>query len=126
MKHLKTYTKLFESLSEDLSDILLEINDETYWQAECWNRYPVTQNGRWVVIIQTVDDEGEYVRSHKPLPIVIETIERAIEFMMSEGFTNHVITSHFDDGDEYDEITLGEVQYLDVWPNNFIRIVFWK
>ena len=40
MKHLKTY-KIFESVSGDLTDILLEINDETYWKMGCYYK-----NGR--------------------------------------------------------------------------------
>jgi hypothetical protein len=129
MKHLKTY-KIFESVSGDLTDILLEINDETYWKAECW---PESQIGKWVVIIKTVDEDEEYeLEGQRPLPIVIESIERAIDFMNGEGFTNYQIT--FENTDdiykggsaEFEEITLDEISDLDVWPNNFIRIEFWK
>ena len=129
MKHLKTY-KIFESVGVDLTDILLEINDETYWKAECW---PESQTGKWVVIIKTVDEDEEYeLEGQTPLPIVIESIERAIDFMNGEGFTNYQIT--FENTDdiykggsaEFEEITLDEVSDLDVWPNNFIRIEFWK
>ena len=129
MKHLKTY-KIFESVSGDLTDILLEINDETYWKAECW---PESQTGKWAVIIKTVDEDEEYeLEGQRPLPIVIESIERAIDFMNGEGFTNYQIT--FENTDdiykggsaEFEEITLDEVSDLDVWPNNFIRIEFWK
>ena len=123
MKHLKTY-KIFESVGVDLTDILLEINDETYWQAECW---PESQTGKWVVIIKTVDEDEEYeLEGQRPLPIVIESIERAIDFMNGEGFTNYQITFDNEDDNQYEEITLEEVSDLDVWPNNFIRIEFWK
>lgn len=123
MRHLKTY-KLFESVGVDLTDILLEINDETYWKAECW---PESQTGKWVVIIKTVDEDEEYeLEGQRPLPIVIESIERAIDFMNGEGFTNYQITFETDEDDQYEEITLEEVSDLDVWPNNFIRIEFWK
>jgi hypothetical protein len=123
MRHLKTY-KLFESVGVDLTDILLEINDETYWQAECW---PESQTGKWVVIIKTVDEDEEYeLEGQRPLPIVIESIERAIDFMNSEGFANYQITFDNEDDNQYEEITLEEVSDLDVWPNNFIRIEFWK
>ena len=123
MKHLKTY-KLFESVGLDLTDILLEINDETYWKAECW---PESQTGKWVVIIKTVDEDEEYeLEGQTPLPIVIESIERAIDFMNGEGFTNYQITFDNEDDNQYEEITLEEVSDLDVWPNNFIRIEFWK
>jgi len=129
MKHLKTYM-LFESVGEDLSDILLEINDETYWKAECW---PESQDEKWVVVIQTVDDDEEYeLEGQTPLPIVIESIERAIDFMNKEGFTHYQITFENDDdihkggSAEFEEITLEDVPGLDVWPNNFIRIEFWK
>lgn len=123
MKHLKTY-KLFESVSVDLTDILLEINDETYWKAECW---PQSQDGKWVVVIQTIDEDEEYeLEGQRPLPIVIESIERSIDFMNGEGFTNYQITFDNEDDNQYEEITLEEVSDLDVWPNNFIRIEFWK
>ena len=129
MRHLKTYM-LFESVGEDLSDILLEINDETYWKAECWSE---SQDGKWVVVIQTVDDDEEYeLEGQTPLPIVIESIERAIDFMNKEGFTHYQITFENDDdirkggSAEFEEITLEDVPGLDVWPNNFIRIEFWK
>ena len=123
MRHLKTY-KLFESVGVDLTDILLEINDETYWQAECW---PESQTGKWVVIIKTVDEDEEYeLEGQRPLPIVIESIERAIDFMNGEGFTNYQITFDNEDDNQYEEITLEEVSDLDVWSNNFIRIEFWK
>ena len=123
MRHLKTY-KLFESVGVDLTDILLEINDETYWQAECW---PESQTGKWVVIIKTVDEDEEYeLEGQRPLPIVIESIERAIDFMNGEGFTNYQITFDNEDDNQYEEINLEEVSDLDVWPNNFIRIEFWK
>ena len=123
MRHLKTY-KIFESVGVDLTDILLEINDETYWQAECW---PESQTGKWVVIIKTVDEDEEYeLEGQRPLPIVIESIERTIDFMNVEGFTNYQITFDNEDDNQYEEITLEEVSDLDVWPNNFIRIEFWK
>ena len=123
MRHLKTY-KLFESVGVDLTDILLEINDETYWKAECW---PESQTGKWVVIIKTVDEDEEYeLEGQRPLPIVIESIERSIDFMNGEGFTNYQITFDNEDDNQYEEITLEEVSDLDVWSNNFIRIEFWK
>jgi hypothetical protein len=123
MRHLKTY-KIFESVGVDLTDILLEINDETYWKAECW---PQSQDGKWVVVIKTVDEDEEYeLEGQRPLPIVIETIERSIDFMNGEGFTNYQITFDNEDDNQYEEINLEEVSDLDVWPNNFIRIEFWK
>ena len=123
MRHLKTY-KLFESVGVDLTDILLEINDETYWKAECW---PESQTGKWVVVIKTVDEDEEYeLEGQRPLPIVIESIERSIDFMNGEGFTNYQITFDNEDDNQYEEITLEGVSDLDVWPNNFIRIEFWK
>ena len=129
MKYLKTY-QLFESVDVDLSDILLEINDETYWQAECW---PESQDGKWIVIIKTVDEDEEYkLEGLTPPPIVIESIKRAIDFMNGEGFTNYQITFENDDdihkggSAEFEEINLEDVPDLDVWSNNFIRIGFWK
>ena len=75
MKHLKTY-KLFESVGVDLTDILLEINDETYWKAECW---PESQTGKWVVIIKTVDEDEEYESEYERLNDEITTIQEEIQ-----------------------------------------------
>jgi hypothetical protein len=123
MKHLKTY-KIFESVGVDLTDILLEINDETYWKAECW---PESQTGKWVVVIKTVDEDEEYeLEGQTPPPVVIESIERSIDFMNSEGFTNYQITFEMNEDDQIEEINLEAVSDLDVWSNNFIRIEFWK
>ena len=129
MRHLKTY-KIFESVGGDLPDIFLEVNDEPIWKAEVW---PDSKNGKWIVVIQTVDEDEEYeLEGQTPPPIVIESIERAIDFMNGEGFTNYQIT--FENTDdiykggsaEFEEINLEDVPGLDVWPNNFIRIEFWK
>ena len=129
MRHLKTY-KIFESVGGDLPDIFLEVNDEPIWKAEVW---PDSQNGKWIVVIQTVDEDEEHeLEGQTPPPIVIESIERAIDFMNGEGFTNYQIT--FENTDdiykggsaEFEEINLEDVPGLDVWPNNFIRIEFWK
>jgi len=123
MKHLKSY-KLFESAGADLQDILLEINDEPLWKAECWAD---SQQGKWVVIIQTVDEDEEYeLEGQTPPPVVIEAIERSIDFMNSEGFTNYQITFEMDEDDQIEEITPDDLSDLDVWSNNFIRIEFWK
>lgn len=123
MKYLKSY-KIFESTGDDLSDIFLEVNDETYWKAKVW---PESQSGKWVVVIQTVDEDEEYeLEGLTPAPVVIESIERSIDFMNSEGFINYGITFELEDDDQYEEISLEDVSDLDVWPNNFIRIEFWK
>ena len=123
MRYLKTY-KLFESVGKDLPDILIDINDESYWRAECW---PDSQRQKWVVVIQTVDEDEEYeLEGQTPPKSVIETIERVIDFMNFEGFSNYQITFETDEDDQYEEITLDEVPGLDVWSNNFIRIEFWK
>jgi hypothetical protein len=128
MKHLKSY-KIFESAGQDLSDIFLEVNDELLWKVECWfeNHRSDSKDGKWVVVIQTVDEDEEYeLEGQIPPPVVIESIERSIDFMNGEGFTNYQITFENEDDDEYLEISLEEVKDLDVWPNNFIRIEFWK
>ena len=123
MKYLKSY-KIFESTGDDLSDIFLEVNDETYWKAKVW---PESQSQKWVVVIQTVDEDEEYeLEGLTPAPVVIESIERSIDFMNSEGFINYGITFELEDDDQYEEISLEDVSDLDVWPNNFIRIEFWK
>lgn len=126
MKHLKSY-KIFESAGNDLSDIFLEVNDELLWKAEVW---PDSQSQKWIVVIQTVDEDEEYeLEGQIPPPVVIESIERSIDFMNGEGFTNYQITFENSDSTgsaEFEEINLEEVSDLDVWPNNFIRIEFWK
>lgn len=123
MRYLKSY-KLFESAGPDLQDIFLEVNDESFWEAKVWSD---SQSQKWVVIIQTVDEDDEYeLEGLTPPPVVIESIERAIEFMNGEGFTNYGITFENEDDNQYDEISLEDVSGLDVWGNNFIRIEFWK
>jgi hypothetical protein len=123
MKYLKSY-KIFESAGNDLSDIFLEVNDELLWKAEVWSD---SQSGKWVVVIQTVDEDEEYeLEGLTPPPVVIESIERSVDFMNGEGFTNYQITFENEDDDQYEEISLEEVSDLDVWGNNFIRIEFWK
>ena len=137
MRYLKTYTlyervsketKIFESVGGDLSDIFLEVNDELLWKAECW--LGAERKGdpqKWVVVIQTVDEDEEYeLEGQTPPPVVIESIERSIDFMNGEGFTNYQITFDNEDDNQYEEIELEGVSDLDVWPNNFIRIEFWK
>jgi len=137
MRYLKTYTlyervsketKIFESVGGDLSDIFLEVNDELLWKAECW--LGAERKGdpqKWVVVIQTVDEDEEYeLEGQTPPPVVIESIERSIDFMNGEGFTNYQITFDNEDDNQYEEIDLEGVSDLDVWPNNFIRIEFWK
>jgi len=123
MRHLKTY-KMFESVGGDLSDIFLEVNDETFWKVEVWSD---SQSQKWVVVIQTVDEDEEYeLEGLTPPPVVIESIERSIDFMNGEGFTNYGVTFEMDEDDQIEEIDLEGVSDLDVWPNNFIRIEFWK
>ena len=137
MRHLKTYTlyervsketKLFESVGGDLSDIFLEVNDELLWKAECWLAAERNSDAqKWVVVIQTIDEDEEYeLEGQTPPPIVIESIERAIDFMNVEGFTNYGITFDDEDDNRYEEISLEEVSDLDVWSNDVIRIEFWK
>jgi hypothetical protein len=128
MKHLKSY-KIFESAGQDLSDIFLEVNDELLWKAECWfeNHRSDSKDGKWVVVIQTVDEDGEYeLEGQTPPPVVIECIERSIEFMNGEGFTNYGITFEIEEDDQIEEIDVDGLSDLDVWSNNFIRIEFWK
>ena len=138
MRYLKTYTlyervsketKIFESVGVNLPDILLEINDESLWKAECWfeTHRPDSGDGKWIVVIQTVDEDEEYeLEGQTPPPIVIECIERSIDFMNSEGFTNCGITFEMEEDDQIEEIDIDGLSDLDVWPNNFIRIEFWK
>lgn len=124
MKYLRRFNENLNSIGQDLQDILLEINDESLWKAECW---PDSQVGKWIVVIQTVDEDEEYeLEGQTPPPIVIECIERSIDFMNSEGFTNCGITFEMEEDDQIEEIDIDGLSDLDVWPNNFIRIEFWK
>jgi hypothetical protein len=128
MKYLKKYNKLNESnsINKVINDILLEINDEDLWKADCWKEY-FSGESIWAIIIQTVDEDEEFeLEGQTPPSSVIETIERVIDFMNGEGFTNYKITFEMDEDDQFEEISLEEVSNLDVWPNNFIRIEFWK
>jgi len=123
MKHLRRFNENLNSIGQDLQDILLEINDESLWKAESW------YEEKWIVIIRTVDEDEEYeLEGQTPLPIVIETIERAIDFMSGSGFTNHQITFENTDDvfNQFSIINLEDLPDLDVWPNNFIRIEFTK
>jgi hypothetical protein len=121
-------TKIFESVGGDLSDIFLEVNDELLWKAECWLGAERKGNPqKWVVVIQTVDEDEEYeLEGQTPPPVVIESIERAIDFMNGEGFTNYGIVFIIKCDYRYEEISLEEVSDLDVWSNDIIRIEFWK
>lgn len=123
MKHLRRFNENLNSIGQDLQDILLEINDESLWKAESW------YEEKWIVIIRTIDEDEEYeLEGQTPLPIVIETIERAIDFMSGSGFTNHQITFENTDDvfNQFSIINLEDLPDLDVWPNNFIRIEFTK
>ena len=130
MKHLKTYSKLFESVIGELQDILLDINDEPIWSATSWSNI---NNDKFYVTIETVDEDEEYELEGQTLPpVVIECIKRTIDFMNGEGFTNYCITfeeeseSYKMDDDISDIITLDDLSNLDVWPSSYIRIEFWK
>ena len=127
MRYLKTY-KIFESAGQDLSDIFLEVNDELLWKVECWlGEERGDDPQKWVVVIQTVDEDEEYeLEGQTPPPMVIECIERSIEFMNGEGFTNYGITFEIEEDDQIEEIDVDGLSDLDVWSNNFIRIEFWK
>ena len=126
MKHLRRFNENLNSIGQDLSDIFLEVNDETFWKVESW--YVVSQE-KWVVIIRTVDEDEEYeLEGQTPLPIVIESIERAIDFMSGSGFTNNQITFENTDDvfNQSSSVNLEDFPDLDVWPNNFIKIEFSK
>jgi len=145
MKHLKTY-KIFESHDDVdtnvLRDILLEINDDGYWKTNFWkvdgqDRLYYFYNGDkntsgYVVIIETIrqDVEGEF-EGLKPPPVVIETIKILIDYMNSEGFTEHRITFEEVESEDsvimsFDSDDVDGLADLEVWSNNFIRIEFWK
>lgn len=123
MKHLKSY-KLFESVGQDIEEMLIEINDELYWKAKCWAD---SQEGKWVVVINTVDEDEEYeLEGQTPPPVVVETIERLIDYMSQNDFDKYRITYEEDNNDEIAEVSVEEVSNLDVWSNQFIRVEFWN
>lgn len=125
MKHLKTY-KLFESIDNniksDIEDILLDINDEMYWKAKCWS-----EEYGWIVIIEIVDEDPEYeLEGQTPPSVIVETIERLIDYMAQNDFDKYHITYEEDDNDEIAEVSVEEVSNLDIWSNQFIRVEFWN
>jgi len=121
MKHLKSY-KLFESVGQDIEEMLIEINDELYWKAKCWS-----EEYGWIVIIEIVDEDSEYeLEGQTPPPVVVETIERLIDYMSQNDFDKYRITYEEDNNDEIAEVSIEEVSKLDVWSNQFIRVEFWN
>lgn len=141
MKHLKTY-KIFESHNDVdinvLRDILLEINDDGDWKTKFWkidgqDRIYYFYNGDkntsgYVVIIETTTEDEEF-EGLKPPPVLIETIKILIDYMNSEGFTEHRITFEEEESDSimsFDPDDVDGLSDLEVWSNNFIRIEFWK
>jgi hypothetical protein len=142
MRHLKTY-KIFESHNDVdtnvLRDILLEINDDGDWKTNFWkvddqDRLYYLKNAcgkntsGYVVIIETTTEDEEF-EGLKPPPVVIETIKILIDYMNSEGFTEHRITFEEEESDSimsFDPDDVDGLSDLEVWSNNFIRIEFWK
>jgi hypothetical protein len=126
MKHLKTY-KLFESHDDVdtnvLRDILLEINDDGDWKTNFWK-----ESQFYVVIIETTTEDEDF-EGLKPPPMVIETIKILIDYMNSEGFTEHRITFEEEESDSimsFDPDDVDGLADIEVRSNNFIRIEFWK
>ena len=73
------------------------------------------------------DEDEEYeLEGLTPSESVLESIQRSIEFMTENGFSNYQITFENEGDNQYEEISLEEVKDLDVWPNNFIRVEFWN
>lgn len=121
MKHLKSY-KLFESVGQDIEEMLIEINDELYWKAKC-----CAAEFGWDIIIEVVDEDPEYeLEGQTPPPVIVETIERLIDYMAQNDFDKYRITYEEDDNDEIAEVSVEEVSKLDVWSNQFIRVEFWN
>jgi hypothetical protein len=121
MKHLRRFN---ESLvGQDLDDILLEINDDTFWGTECWYDYGIMS---WIVVInpfpiEELDEEGQ-----NPPPFVIETIKRSIDFMNGEGFINYKIMFGSDSYKALKNVSLDDLSGSEIWADEFIRIEFTK
>ncbi len=138
MRYLKTY-KVFESLDDIdiniLRDILIEINDEEFWKTNFWKEdNKIEHINGYVVIIETTYEDEDQERPYlpeglTPPPVVIETIKTLIEYMNSEGFTEHRITFEEEESGtimSFDPDYVDGLSELKVWSNNFIRIEFWK
>jgi len=125
MKYLKRFNesdqRFFEDVGQDLDDILLEINDDTFWGAECWYDY-----FEWIVVITIEEDEELDEEGQNPPPFVIETIKRSIDFMNSEGFINYKIMFGSDSYKALKNVSLDDLSSSEIWPDEFIRIEFTK
>jgi hypothetical protein len=125
MKYLKKIfesdQRFFEDVGQDLDDILLEINDDSFWRAECWYDY-----FEWIVVITVEEDEELDEEGQNPPTFVIETIKRSIDFMNSEGFINYKIMFGSDSSTFVSDVSLVDLSSSEIWPDEFIRIEFTK
>jgi hypothetical protein len=152
MRYLKTYTYYRESVVNYLPDILLEINDEFSWKADCWSVIN-SQEEKWFIIVERSceeyneeEEESDEFEVLRPTQSVIDGIMRSIDFMSGEGFINYKITlesswgllktthqTHiFLEPARYTKVGTGElinledISHLEFFADSFIRIEFWK
>jgi hypothetical protein len=131
MKHLRRFNESLDrayrlvwthrNVGQDLDDILLEINDDTFWGAECWYEYL-----KWIVVITVKEDEELDEEGQNPPTFVIETIKRSIDFMNGEGFINYKIMFGSDSYKALKNVSLDDLSSSEIWPDEFIRIEFTK
>jgi hypothetical protein len=152
MRYLKTYTHYNESVVNYLPDILLEINDEFLWKADCWSVIN-SQEEKWFLFVErscaeyNEEEESEEEEVLRPTQSVIDAIMRSIDFMSGEGFINYKITlesfwsllkkivdrTHiFSEPARYTTVGSGElinledISDLEFYADTFLRIEFWK
>jgi len=125
MKYLKGY-KIFESnrldIKSDIEYILLDISDDDYWDVEVYSH-----DESFIIIIETTFDY-DFI----PLPDESkESITRLIEYMKTKGFINYKIKKNTDivvlggdDISESDEVSLDEIDNLELTTGNQLLIKF--
>jgi hypothetical protein len=125
MKYLKGY-KIFESnrldIKSDIEYILLDISDDEYWDVEVYSH-----DESFIIIIETTFDY-DFI----PLPDESkESITRLIEYMKTKGFINYKIKKNTDivvlggdDISESDEVSLDEIDNLELTTGNQLLIKF--
>jgi hypothetical protein len=124
----ESFNENSNSVGQDLEYILLEVNDEPLWKADCWLESKSPSGEKWIVIINTIDEDEEYeLEGQNPPVLVVESIKRLVDFMNISGFINYEIMYGSGGYNDFlNNIDLEAVSGLDVWPDEFIRIEFWK
>ena len=126
MKYLAPYNQFEKNLVEDLQDILLPINDLDLWKAKVWENTPGNTR-EWWIVIETKDEDEEYeLEGQTPPEAISQAVEMAISLMKESGFKCRITFEEDEIDKEEVIISTANFRDLDVWPNQFIRIKFWK